>query len=256
MHSGKDFADRYMEDIILGKLKRLGDDAEEPFVLEAVLPTGNSSDDPFVLGIPSFELDMPEPVIIELPKQLRGVGIIEINCIRLRKVHSGKDFADQYMEDIMLGKLKRMGDDAEEPFVLEAVLPAGNSSDDPFALGIPYFELDMPKLVIIELPKQLRGVGIIEISRIRLRKMHSGKDFVDRYMEDIMLRKLKRMGDDAEEPFVLEAVLPTANSSDDSFVLGVPSFERDMPELVIIELPKQLSVMDMIYVHILLHSRL
>ncbi|KAL3500079.1 hypothetical protein ACH5RR_039172 [Cinchona calisaya] len=39
-------------------MKKSGDVVEEPFVLEVVLPTSDSSDEPFVLDILSFKIPM------------------------------------------------------------------------------------------------------------------------------------------------------------------------------------------------------
>ncbi|KAL3534233.1 hypothetical protein ACH5RR_002694 [Cinchona calisaya] len=64
----KEFAGQYMEDIISRKMKKSGNVTEGPFALEATLPIVDFFDEPFVLDIPSFELDMPELVIIEFPE--------------------------------------------------------------------------------------------------------------------------------------------------------------------------------------------
>ncbi|KAL3533487.1 hypothetical protein ACH5RR_007008 [Cinchona calisaya] len=78
-------------------------------------------------------------------------------------------------------------------------------------------------------------VGTAEMNHIRLRKMLSGKEFSNQYMKDMILRKIKKLGNVAEGFFVLEAIPSIIDSSDELFVLDIPSFELDMAELVIIE---------------------
>lgn len=54
--SGKEFMSRYRDDIFAGKMKSPVVRSRDPFVLEDVLSTASSSDQPFVLDVQSFEL--------------------------------------------------------------------------------------------------------------------------------------------------------------------------------------------------------
>ncbi|KAL3498516.1 hypothetical protein ACH5RR_041248 [Cinchona calisaya] len=58
------------------------------------------------------------------------VGITKMNHILLRKMLSGKELAGQYIEDIMLRKMKKPSDAAKGPFVLEATPPIADFSDE------------------------------------------------------------------------------------------------------------------------------
>ncbi|KAL3510268.1 hypothetical protein ACH5RR_029669 [Cinchona calisaya] len=88
-------------------------------------------------------------------------------------------------------------------------------------------------------------VGTTKMNHIRLKKILSGKRVRRTVHGRYNVRKMEEAKQLPKGPLILEAVLPIANSSDEPFVLDIPSFELEMPKPVIIELPEQFSVTDM-----------
>ena len=66
MLSAEEFVARHMDGIMKGQFPPPKEKAEEPFVVE----TEGLDDEPFVLELPFFELELGEPVLLEYPKQL------------------------------------------------------------------------------------------------------------------------------------------------------------------------------------------